>query len=636
MAQKTLALHFSVMLPLLTLTSSYISWADPPPTINIQGTLQDSQGDPLTGVRDYRVRFFDSETEGSSIVEVSGTTTLTSSGRFSLAVDPPEAALDAAEMWYELAIDEDGDGVDPNDVFPERVKVHSVPFALRAQDAETVGGMAASEFATTDALSSGLADKADLDHHHNAEYWSIEGNPGGEGRVLGTTDDQSFQIIVGGTRTLLFAPKPSSPNIVGGYWGNEILTETYGSVIAGGGSPDHINSVTGNYSFIGGGNGNVAGGSGATVSGGFRNKARAETSAVSGGWSNSASGYSSTVGGGYGNVAAGSESSVGGGEHNLAQDAYATVSGGRDNHAAGMASSVGGGLYNGASGVASVVSGGDNNYAPGRWSIVAGGKNNTASGESSFASGRMAKALHDGAFVWADSTFEDFSSTAVDQFSVRANGGSRFFCDGANSALYVETSGTGRTGHFRITNPDNDSNSVAASTQGDGNALVGYTIGSGNGVYGETTSSGWAGYFVGSGGSSKGVHIETNGGQGLEVVGGAKSAVVPTSQGQRALYTEEAAEVWFTDYGIGHLENGRAVIPIDSLFAETVNLEEPYHVFVQLNDSESEGVAVEEKTATSFTVVELRSGDSNAEFSYRIVAKRRGFEEVRLEERPNL
>ncbi|MCA9444733.1 MAG: hypothetical protein KC964_28360, partial [Candidatus Omnitrophica bacterium] len=85
-----------------------------------------------------------------------------------------------------------------------------------------------------------------------------------------------------------------------------------------------------------------------------------------------------------------------------------------------------------------------------------------------------------------------------------------------------------------------------------------------------------------------------------------------------------------------HLENGRAVIPIDPLFSETVNLEEPYHVFVQLNDSESEGVAVEEKTATSFTVVELRSGDSNAEFSYRIVAKRRGFEEVRLEERPNL
>jgi hypothetical protein len=52
---------------------------------------------------------------------------------------------------------------------------------------------------------------------------------------------------------------------------------------------------------------------------------------------------------------------------------------------------------------------------------------------------------------------------------------------------------------------------------------------------------------------------------------------------------------------------------------------------VQLNDRECEGVAVENKTAFEFDVVELRSGRSNAEFSYRIVAKRRGFENKRLE-----
>ncbi|MCA9431956.1 MAG: hypothetical protein KC940_15705, partial [Candidatus Omnitrophica bacterium] len=95
-------------------------------------------------------------------------------------------------------------------------------------------------------------------------------------------------------------------------------------------------------------------------------------------------------------------------------------------------------------------------------------------------------------------------------------------------------------------------------------------------------------------------------------------------------------EVWFTDYGFGQLENGRAVISIDPLFAETVNLQEPYHVFVQLKDSRCEGVAVEDETTSSFAVVELRNGTSNAEFSYRIVAKRRGFEEVRLEDRSNL
>jgi len=39
------------------------------------------------------------------------------------------------------------------------------------------------------------------------------------------------------------------------------------------------------------------------------------------------------------------------------------------------------------------------------------------------AAGRRAKANHDGAFVWADSTNAEFASTANDQFLVRANGG---------------------------------------------------------------------------------------------------------------------------------------------------------------------------------------------------------------------
>jgi hypothetical protein len=47
-----------------------------------------------------------------------------------------------------------------------------------------------------------------------------------------------------------------------------------------------------------------------------------------------------------------------------------------------------------------------------------------------------------------------------------------------------------------------------------------------------------------------------------------------------------------------------------------------------------EGVAVVNKTAATFEVVELRQGRSNAEFSYRIVAKRLGMEDRRLERSP--
>jgi hypothetical protein len=69
------------------------------------------------------------------------------------------------------------------------------------------------------------------------------------------------------------------------------------------------------------------------------------------------------------------------------------------------------------------VGGGVGNTASGRHSVVPGGAWNTASGSSSFAAGRRAKANHNGAFVWADSTDADFQSTGPNQFLIRASGG---------------------------------------------------------------------------------------------------------------------------------------------------------------------------------------------------------------------
>lgn len=142
-------------------------------------------------------------------------------------------------------------------------------------------------------------------------------------------------------------------------------------------------------------------------------------------------------------------------------------------------------------------------------------------------------------------------------------------------------------------------------------------------------ADGWAGMFSGVG---NGVRVSVPAGKvGLEVLGGTKNAVVHTEDGARLLYTEESAEVWFTDYGFGQLKDGAIVIPVDPIFAQTVNLEEPYHVFVQVyGDAE---VYVTNRTATGFEV-RLRDGDPAVEFSYRIVGKRLGYEDVRLERAP--
>jgi hypothetical protein len=62
---------------------------------------------------------------------------------------------------------------------------------------------------------------------------------------------------------------------------------------------------------------------------------------------------------------------------------------------------------------------------------VPGGRYNDATGNYSFAAGQRAKAYHIGAFVWADSTNIDFTSSAINQFNVRASGGVRMFTNAA-------------------------------------------------------------------------------------------------------------------------------------------------------------------------------------------------------------
>src|SRR5437867_5682305 len=118
--------------------------------------------------------------------------------------------------------------------------------------------------------------------------------------------------------------------------------------------------------------------------------------------------YSSTVGGGWVNASTGVFSTIGGGEFNT-NDADTGV--------------IGGGVFNHANGTVSVIGGGSGNLTAGYGACVPGGRDNSELGSFSFAAGYRANANHSGAFVWADSTEEDFASTADRQFIIRAQGG---------------------------------------------------------------------------------------------------------------------------------------------------------------------------------------------------------------------
>jgi hypothetical protein len=116
---------------------------------------------------------------------------------------------------------------------------------------------------------------------------------------------------------------------------------------------------------------------------------------------------------------------------------------------------------------------------------------------------------------------------------------------------------------------------------------------------------------------------------------GTKSATVQTDNyGQRLLYAVESPGVWFEDFGKTSLVNGEATVAFEPIFAETVNLEADYHVFLTPLCQEPVLLFVTAKSAKGFTVrgVTLNGQPTGCAFDYRVVAKRLGYEQVRLEE----
>jgi hypothetical protein len=114
---------------------------------------------------------------------------------------------------------------------------------------------------------------------------------------------------------------------------------------------------------------------------------------------------------------------------------------------------------------------------------------------------------------------------------------------------------------------------------------------------------------------------------------GTITPIAPVDGGSRkvSLYGVAAPENWFEDAGSGQLSNGGAVINLEPLFGQTVNTEMEYHVFLTPN-GDCNGLYVTQKTATSFVVRELNRGTSSIAFDYRIMAKRKGHENVRMAE----
>ncbi len=231
-----------------------------------------------------------------------------------------------------------------------------------------------------------------LDGKHANQLWSTTGNGGTTPgtNYIGTSDNNAVEIKVNNTRAMRIEPV-SSPNLIGGHNSNWVTSGVYGATIAGGGSIGRSNRVTDSTGTVGGGENNQAGDNGGTT----------------------------------------------------LDKAYATVGGGFNNSATGSGATIGGGSGNIASGISAFIGCGESNRASGDYAVVVGGAENRAGGKASFAAGSYARAMHDGCFVWVDSSETDTSSTAANQFRVRSSGGIWFYSSTGNvGATLAAGSGT--------------------------------------------------------------------------------------------------------------------------------------------------------------------------------------------------
>jgi len=184
---------------------------------------------------------------------------------------------------------------------------------------------------------------------------------------------------------------------------------------------------------------------------------------------------------------------------------------------------------------------------------------------------------------------------------------------------------------------DSGTGVYAVSTSG--YALYATTSGT-TGIYGQAATNGVEGVATtgvyGYSSSQTGVYgqgavygVYSN---GNFAASGTKSAVVALPDNRVvSLYAMESPSNWFEDFGTAQLHNGRVQVDLDPTYAQTVNTTASYHVFLTPK-GDCRGLYVSLQTPGGFEVRELQGGQASIEFDYRVVALRKGYEDLRLQQ----
>lgn len=167
---------------------------------------------------------------------------------------------------------------------------------------------------------------------------------------------------------------------------------------------------------------------------------------------------------------------------------------------------------------------------------------------------------------------------------------------------------------------------LAAPDPNTGGTGIGATDNFTSGGYFQGNTAAWS--FVGYDGATTRKIIGT----------GSVSEVIPTEKhGRITLTAPESPEYWYVDYGTVKLENGRAYVALDAILRDVavIDAKNPIKVIAQPNFENCNGLAVINKSAQGFEIVELRGGTSNGVVDYQIIVKpKTNFGEGRFPQAP--
>lgn len=391
---KTTILILSVVLSLITSTAAAPLGTD----FTYQGRLDDG-GSAANGLYDFNFRLYDAETGGAALGPAGGMSTnavTVAGGVFTVYLDFGDVFTGTAR-WLEVSVNTNL--VAPLNPLMPRQMVHPAPYALYAAEAGGVSPSAVTSAAlANDAVTgakiangnvvrsvNGLHDALTIAAGPNITVgtvgntltisssggpgaaWLLNGNLAAATNFLGTINDQVLTMKANNTTGFRLIPSPAgAPSIVGGDAANILVSGAGGSVIAGGGSAERPNQMSGGYySFIGSGEGNFL---------------RDQHNTLVGG-------YSNTIGRTFTDPVSSSELNfIGGGQYNTIETEFSSIVGGSTNYIEGRLGFIGGGNFNTVLGDSGVIVGGWRNNV-GSFAAIVGGDHNRAVGHSAVVGG---------------------------------------------------------------------------------------------------------------------------------------------------------------------------------------------------------------------------------------------------------